>query len=70
MIFKFVSDPFPLLATEWKRRIISITARPPACMTVRGKVVRSNSLENGGFCLGIEFDKVQEKLSSVVFENH
>jgi PilZ domain-containing protein len=37
---------------------------------VKGKVVRSSSLESGGYYLGIEFDQVQEKLSSVVLEKH
>jgi PilZ domain-containing protein len=37
---------------------------------VKGKVVRSSSQESGGYYLGIEFDKVQEKLASVAFGRH
>lgn len=38
-------------------------------IAARGKVVRNSSLESGGYYLGIEFDKVQEKLASVVLDN-
>jgi hypothetical protein len=37
---------------------------------VRGTVVRSHELENGSYYLGIEFDREQEKLASVVLEHH
>jgi PilZ domain-containing protein len=37
---------------------------------VKGKVVRSTPLESGGYNLGIEFDKVQEILATVVIEKH
>lgn len=35
---------------------------------VKGKVVRSSELENGSYYLGIEFDRAQEKLATVVLE--
>ncbi len=35
---------------------------------VRGKVVRVNPLEDGGFFLGIVFDTFQERLEAVVLE--
>lgn len=37
---------------------------------VKGKVVRSHELESGGHYLGIEFDRPQERLATVVLDQH
>jgi len=37
-------------------------------IAARGKVIRSNSLESGGYFLGIVFDSVQERLAAVVLQ--
>lgn len=36
-------------------------------LAARGTVVHSRPLESGGYFLGIEFDTVQEKLATVIF---